>query len=268
MTGGRARRTGQGRVRGLPRGRATPTTWSSSPRSTPSDEIDALVGAGAQAVVDFTHPDVVMDNLEFCIDHGIHAVVGTTGFDDSRLATLRGWLENAPGTGVLIAPNFSIGAILMMRFAAVAAPYYESVEVVELHHPDQGRRTVRHRPAYGGADRRRPARGRSRPGAGRDVHGARRRPRCRRRRHPRARTADPRPGRPPGGHPRRRGGDPDDPARLDGPGVVHPRRADRAARDRRPPRPHGRDWSSSSICSASTSADRPSARSCSAGIRR
>lgn len=99
------------------------------------DDIDALVSSGAQAVVDFTHPDVVMDNLEFCVDHGIHAVVGTTGFDDSRLATLRGWLENAPGTGVLIAPNFSIGAILMMRFAAVAAPYYESVEVVEMHHP-------------------------------------------------------------------------------------------------------------------------------------
>lgn len=99
------------------------------------DAIDALVTGGAQAVVDFTHPDVVMDNLEFCIDHGIHAVVGTTGFDESRLETLRGWLADAPGVGVLIAPNFSIGAILMMRFAAAAAPFYESVEVVELHHP-------------------------------------------------------------------------------------------------------------------------------------
>ena len=99
------------------------------------DDIDALVSAGAQAVVDFTHPDVVMDNLEFCIDHGIHAVVGTTGFDDARLDTLRGWLADSPSTGVLIAPNFSIGAILMMRFAAAAAPFYESVEVVELHHP-------------------------------------------------------------------------------------------------------------------------------------
>lgn len=99
------------------------------------DEIAALVTAGAQAVVDFTHPDVVMDNLEFCIDHGIHAVVGTTGFDESRLDTLRRWLADAPAVGVLIAPNFSIGAILMMRFAAAAAPFYESVEVVELHHP-------------------------------------------------------------------------------------------------------------------------------------
>lgn len=101
------------------------------------DSIDELVTAGAQAVVDFTHPDVVMDNLEFCIDHGIHAVVGTTGFDDDRLAQVRTWLADSPETGVLVAPNFSIGAILMMRFAAEAAPFYESVEIVELHHPDK-----------------------------------------------------------------------------------------------------------------------------------
>jgi 4-hydroxy-tetrahydrodipicolinate reductase len=101
------------------------------------DDIGALVEAGAQAVVDFTHPDVVMGNLEFCVERGIHAVVGTTGFDDTRLDSLRGWLDAAPGVGVLIAPNFSIGAILMMRFAAAAAPFYESVEVVELHHPDK-----------------------------------------------------------------------------------------------------------------------------------
>ena len=88
-------------------------------------------------VVDFTHPDVVMDNLRFCIEHGIHAVVGTTGFDQSRLDQLEAWLADAPGVGVLIAPNFSIGAILMMRFAARAAPFFESVEVVELHHPDK-----------------------------------------------------------------------------------------------------------------------------------
>ncbi len=101
------------------------------------DALDQLVTDGAVAVVDFTHPDVVMDNLEFCIDHGIHAVVGTTGFDEERLATLRRWLDDSSGTGVLIAPNFSIGALLMMRFAAAAAPFYESVEVVELHHPDK-----------------------------------------------------------------------------------------------------------------------------------
>ena len=101
------------------------------------DDLAALVEAGAEAVVDFTHPDVVMDNLEFCIDHGIHAVVGTTGFDEQRLDTLRGWLADSPSTGVLVGPNFSIGAILMMRFAAAAAPFFESVEVVELHHPDK-----------------------------------------------------------------------------------------------------------------------------------
>ncbi|MCA1984015.1 4-hydroxy-tetrahydrodipicolinate reductase [Nocardioides nematodiphilus] len=99
------------------------------------DAITGLSDAGVQVVVDFTHPDVVMGNLEYCIKNGIHAVVGTTGFTDERLDTLRGWLADAPGVGVLIAPNFSIGAILMMRFAAIAAPFYESVEVIELHHP-------------------------------------------------------------------------------------------------------------------------------------
>jgi len=101
------------------------------------DPIEGLVEAGAQAVVDFTHPDVVMDNLEFCVRHGIHGVVGTTGFDEERLGRLRSWLEESPATGVLVAPNFSIGAILMMRFAAAAAPFFESVEIVELHHPDK-----------------------------------------------------------------------------------------------------------------------------------
>jgi 4-hydroxy-tetrahydrodipicolinate reductase len=101
------------------------------------DDVAELVESGAEVVVDFTHPDVVMDSLEFLIDHGIHAVVGTTGFDDERLGQLRAWLESSPRTGVLVAPNFSIGAVLMMRFAAEAAPYYESVEIVELHHPDK-----------------------------------------------------------------------------------------------------------------------------------
>ena len=101
------------------------------------DQLRALVDEDAEAVVDFTHPDAVMDNLEFCIGHGIHAVVGTTGFDATRLATVEGWLADAPEVGVLVAPNFSIGAVLMMRFAVAAAPFFESVEVVELHHPDK-----------------------------------------------------------------------------------------------------------------------------------
>ncbi|GAB7004310.1 4-hydroxy-tetrahydrodipicolinate reductase [Nocardioides sp. AN3] len=100
-----------------------------------ADPLESLIESGAEVVVDVTTPDAVMGNLEFCVSHGIHAVVGTTGFDDARIDTLRGWLAGAPGVGVLIAPNFSVGAILMMRFAAQAAPFFESVEVVELHHP-------------------------------------------------------------------------------------------------------------------------------------
>jgi 4-hydroxy-tetrahydrodipicolinate reductase len=101
------------------------------------DELDQLTAAGAEVVVDFTHPEVVMDNLAWCIEHGIHAVVGTTGFDDERLAILREQLAAKPDTGVLVAPNFSIGAVLMMRFATQAARFYESVEIIELHHPDK-----------------------------------------------------------------------------------------------------------------------------------
>jgi 4-hydroxy-tetrahydrodipicolinate reductase len=101
------------------------------------DELGRLTESGAQVVVDFTRPDAVMDNLGWCIGHGIHAVVGTTGFDDERLDSLRAQLAAAPEVGVLVAPNFSIGAVLMMRFAAQAARFYESVEIVELHHPDK-----------------------------------------------------------------------------------------------------------------------------------
>jgi 4-hydroxy-tetrahydrodipicolinate reductase len=101
------------------------------------DPVERLVDAGTEVVVDFTHPDVVMDNLSYCIRNGLHAVVGTTGFDDHRLDVLRSELEVAPRCGVLIAPNFSVGAVLMMRFATEAARFFESVEVVELHHPDK-----------------------------------------------------------------------------------------------------------------------------------
>ena len=90
-----------------------------------------------KVVVDFTRPDVVMDNLRWCIGRGLHCVVGTTGFDDARLDEVRRMLADAPRVGVLIAPNFSVGAVLMMRFAATAAPFYESVEIIELHHPDK-----------------------------------------------------------------------------------------------------------------------------------
>jgi 4-hydroxy-tetrahydrodipicolinate reductase len=91
--------------------------------------------AGAQVLVDFTTPDVVMDNLHWAIEQGISVVVGTTGFTDERLGLLRGWLAAKPGVGVLIAPNFGIGAVLMMQFAARAARYFDSAEVIERHHP-------------------------------------------------------------------------------------------------------------------------------------
>ncbi|MBC3986015.1 4-hydroxy-tetrahydrodipicolinate reductase [Streptomyces sp. AC536] len=101
------------------------------------DRLETLTEAGAQVAVELTHPDAVMDNLEFCVRNGIHGVVGTTGWTDERLAQLRTWLDAAPGTGTLIAPNFSIGAVLTMRFAQQAARFFESVEVIELHHPNK-----------------------------------------------------------------------------------------------------------------------------------
>ena len=97
----------------------------------------ALAQAGAEVIVDFTTPDAVMRTLKSCIGNGIHCVVGTTGFTDERLEKVRGWCAKQPTVGVLIAPNFGIGAVLMMRFAAMAAPYFESAEVIEMHHPDK-----------------------------------------------------------------------------------------------------------------------------------
>lgn len=93
--------------------------------------------AGAEVVVDFTTPDTVMDNLHWCIDQGINVVVGTSGFTEQRLDRVRGWLADKPGVGVVIAPNFGIGAVLMMQFAARAARYFESVEIIEQHHPSK-----------------------------------------------------------------------------------------------------------------------------------
>ena len=99
------------------------------------DGDDRAALRGADVVVDFTTPAAVMDNVAWSLDAGLHVVVGTTGFDDDRIATLRGRLADHPTQGVLVAPNFGIGAVLMMRFAATAAPYFDSVEIVELHHP-------------------------------------------------------------------------------------------------------------------------------------
>ena len=97
---------------------------------------DTLDLAGVDVVVDFTHPSAVMGNLQTAIAAGVHCVVGTTGFDAARLAQLRSWLEGT-SVGVLVAPNFGIAAVLMMQFSAAAAPYFESVEIVELHHANK-----------------------------------------------------------------------------------------------------------------------------------
>jgi 4-hydroxy-tetrahydrodipicolinate reductase len=104
------------------------TVDQGDPRSDVSD-------AGAQVIVDFTTPDAVMDNLYWAVEQGINVVVGTTGFSEQRLDQVRGWLAQRPGVGVMIAPNFGIGAVLMMQFAARAARYFESAEIIEQHHP-------------------------------------------------------------------------------------------------------------------------------------
>ena len=100
------------------------------------DSLDSLVANGAQVVVDFTTPDSVMANLEFLIANNINAVIGTTGFDDARIAKIKSLLASSK-SGVLIAPNFAIGAVLMMEFATKAAKYFESAEIIELHHPNK-----------------------------------------------------------------------------------------------------------------------------------
>ncbi|BBZ44936.1 4-hydroxy-tetrahydrodipicolinate reductase [Mycobacterium parmense] len=99
------------------------------------DALSLLTDGDTEAVIDFTHPDVVMGNLEFLVANGIHAVVGTTGFTAERLDQVRAWLADSPNTSVLIAPNFAIGAVLSMHFARQAARFFDSVEVIELHHP-------------------------------------------------------------------------------------------------------------------------------------
>jgi 4-hydroxy-tetrahydrodipicolinate reductase len=98
------------------------------------DSLDQLVSTGTEVIVDFTTPDSVMKNLEFAINNDIHVVVGTTGFDDKKLTQLKTLLSNHPKVGALIAPNFGLGAVLMMQFSQTAAKYFESAEIVEMHH--------------------------------------------------------------------------------------------------------------------------------------
>lgn len=93
----------------------------------------ALAAAGCTVAVDFTHPDAAPGNVDWCLDNGIHAVVGTSGFDAARLEELSRRAD-AAGANVIVVPNFAIGAVLMMRFAELAAPFMDRVEVIELHH--------------------------------------------------------------------------------------------------------------------------------------
>lgn len=102
-----------------------------------NDPLDTLVTAGAQYVVDLTVPDSTEANVRFAVEHGMHAVVGTTGWDAGRLSRLEELLAANPGTGVLIAPNFALGSVLASAFAAKAARWFESVEIIELHHPEK-----------------------------------------------------------------------------------------------------------------------------------
>jgi 4-hydroxy-tetrahydrodipicolinate reductase len=97
------------------------------------DDLATLTASGVEVVVDVTHPDAALDHVRFALDHGIAAVVGTSGFDAARLATVAGWLADTAGH-VLVAPNFGIGAVLAMQFARQAARFFDSVEVIELHH--------------------------------------------------------------------------------------------------------------------------------------
>jgi len=102
-----------------------------------SDPLESLVSSGAAVVVDLTVPDATVINVRFAVQHGMHAVVGTTGWTAERLAELEAQLVGSPATGVLIAPNFALGSVLATAFAATAARYFESVEIIELHHPDK-----------------------------------------------------------------------------------------------------------------------------------
>lgn len=101
------------------------------------DSLDLLKSSGTEVVLDFTHPDLVMKNIEYAINNGIHVVVGTTGIDSQRMDVIKSFLAKNPKVGAIIAPNFSLGAVLTMQFAAKAATYFESVEIIELHHPDK-----------------------------------------------------------------------------------------------------------------------------------
>ncbi len=182
-----------------------------------------VADGGAQVAVDFTRPESVMENIRFCIDQGIHCVVGTSGFDEAKIATVREWLAPKPDLGVLIAPNFGIGAVLLMKFAAEASRFFSSVEVVELHHPakvDAPSGTAT-RTAQLIGEARRAAGVAPAPDATQAEASLPGCPRGRRRRRAGARGPPRRVGRARGGAAGYPGGDADDAARLLRPGLLH-----------------------------------------------
>ena len=196
------------------------------------DALDALTGC--DVVVDFTHPGVVMSNLHWCVLHDLDVVVGTSGFAEDRLDEVRGWLPEHPVVRVLVVPNFSVGAILMMRFAAEAARFFPSAEVIELHHGNKVDAPS------GTALRTASMIAAARAGAGRAATGRHRvgpagRARGQRGRRARALGAGRGAGGAPGGAVRRDRGDADDQARFAGPGLVHARGGARPPRRGRPP---------------------------------
>jgi 4-hydroxy-tetrahydrodipicolinate reductase len=100
-----------------------------------SDELDRLLEAEAEIAIDFTHPDVVMENIRWCIDHGVHLVVGTTGISQEDLQAIeKAIADEGSETNVIVASNFALGAVLMLRFASQAVRFFPAVEVIELHH--------------------------------------------------------------------------------------------------------------------------------------
>jgi 4-hydroxy-tetrahydrodipicolinate reductase len=101
------------------------------------DSLDAITEAGAEVALDFTQPDAALDNVRWCVEHGVNVVVGTSGFSADKLAEVEQMFTEDQAVSVLVVPNFSIGAVLLMRFAADAAKYFESVEIIEMHHPNK-----------------------------------------------------------------------------------------------------------------------------------
>ncbi len=192
-------------------------------------EAHQLEVAGAQVAVDFTVLDAARENIRWCAAHGVHAVVGTTGFTDAELAEFAELFERSTANAVIV-PNFAIGAVLMMRFAEMAAPFFETAEIIELHHDQKIDAPSGTAALHRAADRGRVEGLGRRPDHDRRGRGRSGRPD---RRDPRALGADAGHGGAPGGAARHDGPDPVDPPRLLRPGVVHARRAARGTQGRR-----------------------------------